>query len=146
VISTATSTIARGARWLASHDFSRCTPHPFGSPSVLRSAVLQASHAFPDLRSDRCRPRAGSRAGSRHLGCSSSTSKADGCAPTSSVTAGGTLSIERASADKSSTAVTVYTLSQVQAEELFSSGLLTMMAGDADGAPARSTRTTRSRS
>jgi len=66
-------------------------------------------------------------------GCSSSTSKADGCAPTSSVTAGGTLSIERASADKSSTAVTVYTLSQVQAEELFSSGLLTMMAGDADG-------------
>lgn len=67
------------------------------------------------------------------LGCSSSTSSADGCAPTSTITATGTLSIERASADKTSTAVTVYTLSQAQAAELFSSGLLTMMAGDADG-------------
>lgn len=64
--------------------------------------------------------------------CSSSTSKADGCAPTSSISASGTLLIERASADKSSTAVTLYAMSQVQAAELFSSGLLTMMAGDTD--------------
>lgn len=66
------------------------------------------------------------------LACSSSTSKADGCAPTSSISASGTLSIARVTADKAGTAVTVYTMSQVQAEELFNSGLLTMMAGDTD--------------
>lgn len=64
--------------------------------------------------------------------CSSSTSKADGCAPTSSISASGTLSISRVSADKRSFARTVYTLSQVQAEELFNSGLLTIAASDTD--------------
>jgi hypothetical protein len=66
----------------------------------------------------------------------SSTTPTNACAPTTSIVASGTLSIERASADKSSTAVTVYTLSQAQAEELFSSGLLTVMASDADAGAA----------
>jgi hypothetical protein len=71
-------------------------------------------------------------AGLASVACGSSGSKADGCVPTSSITASGTLSIARASADKTTTVTTTYTLTAAQAEELFSSGRLTVMAGNTD--------------
>ncbi|MDB5220963.1 MAG: hypothetical protein JWO86_8890 [Myxococcaceae bacterium] len=58
-------------------------------------------------------------------GCSSNT-PADGCAPTSSITASGALVITRGAAS------TVYVLSKQQGIDLFNEGLLTVMAGDSD--------------
>lgn len=64
--------------------------------------------------------------------CGSSTSKAEGCAPASSIVASGTLSIDRPSAPGVD-AFTDYALSTVQAADLFNEGALTVTAGDADG-------------
>ncbi len=65
------------------------------------------------------------------VGCSSSTSKADGCAPTSSIVATGTMNIDRGTAGAPN--VTKYTLSTVQAADLFNEGALTVTAGNAEG-------------
>ena len=67
------------------------------------------------------------------VGCSSSTSKADGCAPTSSIVASGTVVIDRGTAAAPN--VTKYTLSTVQVADLFNEGSLTVTAGNAEGGP-----------